>query len=122
VRLPAAASLPYDFYRLFVPQRPEKRAVVANSNYRDFGILISGAEKGGVLNPTVMWNFRKRHNLTVPQLAEVLGVHKSQVSRWETSQRKIPLWVEKFLTCLDATLPKKASTNPESPSSVAESQ
>lgn len=48
-----------------------------------------------------MWDFRRRHNLNVVQLAERLGVHKSQISRWETSRRNIPLWVEKFLACLD---------------------
>jgi len=48
-----------------------------------------------------MWDFRNRHHLNVVQLAERLGVHKSQISRWETSKRDIPLWVEKFLACLD---------------------
>ncbi len=60
-----------------------------------------GAKKGRVLRPHVLWDFRKRHNLTVPGLAEMLGVHKSQISRWETSQRPIPPWMEKSLACLD---------------------
>jgi transcriptional regulator with XRE-family HTH domain len=60
------------------------------------------------LKAEVLWDFRKRHNLTVSELAEMLGVHKSQVSRWETDKRKIPYWLEKFLACLDATFPKKA--------------
>ena len=63
--------------------------------------------KGKDLKPEVMWDFRIRHNLTTVQLAERLGVHKSQISRWETRKRKIPLWVEKLLACLD----REARTN-----------
>jgi len=58
-----------------------------------------------------MWDFRIRHHLTGSELAEMLDVHKSQISRWETSQRPIPLWIEKFLGCLDRTLPNKASAS-----------
>jgi transcriptional regulator with XRE-family HTH domain len=77
-----------------------------------------------ILRPPQLWNFRERHNLTGTDLAEMLGVHKSQVSRWETGKRKIPLWLEKFIACLDSTLPAKASTNarPTSYSSGAESK
>lgn len=53
------------------------------------------------MKPAVMWDFRIRHDLTLVELVERLGVHKSQVSRWETGKREIPLWVEKFLACLD---------------------
>jgi len=53
------------------------------------------------MNPAVLWDFRLRHRLSVVELAQRLGVHKSQVSRWETGQRKIPPWLEKFLGCLD---------------------
>ena len=53
---------------------------------------------------TDMWIFRRRHNLTTVDLAQLLGVHKSQISRWETGQRQIPLWLEKFLQCLDGTV------------------
>lgn len=48
-----------------------------------------------------LWNFRKRHNLNGKQLAEIIGVHRSQVTRWETDQQKIPMWLEKFLACLE---------------------
>ena len=53
------------------------------------------------MTPSDIWDFRKRHELTVAGLAEVLGVHKSQVSRWETGQREAPPWLPKFLAALD---------------------
>jgi len=59
--------------------------------------FILKTKKGRVLRPAVLWDFRRRHNLTVPELAEMLGVHKSQISRWETSQRPIPPWMENSL-------------------------
>jgi transcriptional regulator with XRE-family HTH domain len=65
--------------------------------------------KGRLLKPPAIWDFRIRHNLTGSELARLLGVHKSQVSRWETGQREIPAWLEKFLACLDKTLPGGAS-------------
>ncbi len=61
------------------------------------------------MEPYILWDFRKGHNLTGLELAEMLGVHKSQVSRWETGQRQIPPWLKKFLACLDETLAIKAS-------------
>lgn len=60
---------------------------------------------------TAMWTFRRRHNLTGADLAKMLGVNKSQISRWETGQRQIPLWMEKFLECLDRTLAGSAIKN-----------
>jgi hypothetical protein len=63
--------------------------------------------KGRDLKPEDIWSFRIRHNLTGSQLAERLGVHKSQISRWETMQRPIPLWMEKFLACLDSAVSGK---------------
>ena len=46
---------------------------------------------------TDLWNFRNKHNLTCTQLAEIVGVHKSQVTRWETGKQKIPRWLSKLL-------------------------
>jgi transcriptional regulator with XRE-family HTH domain len=66
------------------------------------------SKKGRDLKPEAIWDFRKRHNLTGLELAEMLGVHKSQISRWETGQRQIPLWLEKFLACLDGIFADKA--------------
>jgi hypothetical protein len=57
--------------------------------------------KGEEMEATKIWDFRKRHDLTVAGLAEILGVHKSQVSRWETGQREPPPWLPKFLAALD---------------------
>ena len=76
--------------------------------------LILKERKGSILTPPDIWNFRKRHNLTGADLARILGVHKSQVSRWETGQRPIPLWLEKFLACLDQTLPVRTSARASS--------
>lgn len=50
---------------------------------------------------TDLWDFRKRHGLTCIELADKIGVHRSNVTRWENGQQKIPLWLDKFLACLD---------------------
>lgn len=60
------------------------------------------------MKPAAMWDFRRRHRLTTVELAQLLGVHKSQVSRWETGQRRIPPWLEKFLECLDGRVVRHA--------------
>jgi DNA-binding transcriptional regulator YiaG len=73
-------------------------------------------KKGSLLNPPDIWNFRTRHDLTGADLARMLGVHKSQISRWETGQRESPLWLEKFLACLDQTLPSSRSVKASSKS------
>ena len=85
---------------------------VADSNYGLFRPFTFWMKKGEDLRASDMWDFRRRHNLTGSDLAKILGVHKSQISRWETGQRGIPLWLEKFLACLDVTLAGKASGSP----------
>lgn len=87
---------------------PMKNGQVADGNLGLFGAFIFWMKKGEDLKASDMWDFRRRHNLTGSDLAKIVGVHKSQISRWETYQRRIPLWLEKFLACLDATLPGKA--------------
>ncbi len=47
--------------------------------------------------PAYLWDLRKKHNLTCAVLAEIVGVHKSQITRWETGQQKIPQWLENLL-------------------------
>jgi predicted transcriptional regulator len=47
--------------------------------------------------PTDLWILRQKHNLTCAALAEIVGVHKSQVTRWETGKQKIPQWLENLL-------------------------
>ncbi len=47
--------------------------------------------------PADLWDLRKKHNLTCAALAEIAGVHKSQVTRWETGKQKIPQWLENLL-------------------------
>ena len=58
------------------------------------------------MKPDDLANFRKRHDLTPSALADLLGVHKSQISRWENERREPPLWLEKFLACLGEQLPE----------------
>ena len=53
-----------------------------------------------------IYDFRKRHNLTCSALAEMIGVHKSQVTRWEMGTQKIPAWLPKMLALLDEKLSK----------------
>lgn len=49
------------------------------------------------MHPTDLWNLRNKYNLTCAQLAEIVGVHKSQVTRWETGKQKIPPWLSNLL-------------------------
>jgi len=49
------------------------------------------------IHPTDLWNLRIKYNLTCAQLAEIVGVHKSQVTRWETGKQKIPPWLSNLL-------------------------
>lgn len=53
--------------------------------------------------PTDLWNLRKKYNLTCSALADVVGVHKSQVTRWETGKQKIPQWLVKLLDYWEKT-------------------
>lgn len=61
------------------------------------------------MNKIDLWNFRKRHNITCSELASKIGVHRSQVTRWENDQQKIPKWLERFLECLDELAKLKSS-------------
>jgi DNA-binding transcriptional regulator YiaG len=64
--------------------------------------------------PTDLWIIRQRHNLTCAALAEIVGVHKSQVTRWELGKQKIPQWLENLLryweraeSCSDGKSPER---------------
>jgi DNA-binding transcriptional regulator YiaG len=46
---------------------------------------------------TDLWDLRKKHDLTCAALAGIVGVHKSQITRWETNKQKIPRWLENLL-------------------------
>ena len=54
-------------------------------------------------------NFRKRHFLNGKELAHLVGVHPSQVTRWENGNQTVPQWLENFLSCLDKQLPAQRS-------------
>ena len=47
--------------------------------------------------PSDLWDLRKKHDLTCAALAEIVGIHKSQITRWETGKQKIPQWLENLL-------------------------
>ncbi len=49
------------------------------------------------MHHTDLWILRKKYNLTCSALAEIVGVHKSQVTRWETGKQKLPQWLENLL-------------------------
>jgi DNA-binding transcriptional regulator YiaG len=51
-----------------------------------------------------LMNFRKRHYLNCKELARLVGVHPSQVTRWENGMQTVPQWLENFLSCLDKQL------------------
>ncbi len=51
-----------------------------------------------------LMNFRKRHFLNCRELAHLVGVHPSQVTRWEIGTQTVPQWLENFLSCLDKQL------------------
>ena len=53
------------------------------------------------MTPEQIQDFRTRHNITIAELAEKIGASTSQISSWENGRRVIPLWVGKFLNCLD---------------------
>jgi len=38
---------------------------------------------------------------TQKEISELLCVNQSQISRWERGFQPIPLWVEKYMGCLD---------------------
>lgn len=59
--------------------------------------------RSATLFPTDLWNLRNKHNLTCAQLAEIVGVHKSQVTRWETGKQKIPFWLSNLLRYWEAS-------------------
>jgi len=39
-------------------------------------------------------NWRKKKNLTQKKLAEIIGVDRVTVARWETGRRRIPHWLD----------------------------
>lgn len=60
-----------------------------------------------------LMRFRKRHYLNGRELAHLVGVHPSQVTRWESGIQTVPQWLENFLSCLDKQLPGSATSEDE---------
>lgn len=48
--------------------------------------------------------FRNKWKLGMSELARMLGVNPSQITRWEMSKQKIPNWLPRFLDLLDEKL------------------
>jgi hypothetical protein len=63
------------------------------------------------LSHTAIWDFCRRHDLAVSESAEMLGAHKSQISRWEPGWRKVPPRLKGFLLRLGGTCASKESTS-----------
>ncbi len=54
----------------------------------------------GGMKPAALRQWRTNRGLTVPQLAEALGVTRATVYRWESGVRQMPRWAELRLTTL----------------------
>lgn len=48
------------------------------------------------MKPKEIKKYRTRLSKTQNELAEDLGVHQSQISRWERGLQKIPRWAVKY--------------------------
>ena len=53
------------------------------------------------LTPEELRNWRLKHGLTQQQLAELLGVRHSTISRWETGKHPIPKYMGLLLQCIE---------------------
>lgn len=49
------------------------------------------------MTPSELLELRKQKGWTQARLAEELGCHQSQVSRWESGKRPVPKWVKKSI-------------------------
>uniref|UniRef100_A0A6M3K3L2 Putative DNA binding, helix-turn-helix domain containing protein n=1 Tax=viral metagenome TaxID=1070528 RepID=A0A6M3K3L2_9ZZZZ len=45
--------------------------------------------------------YRKSKQMTQRELADMLGVNQSQISRWERGVQSVPEWVERLIDCLN---------------------
>ena len=52
------------------------------------------------MKPEEITTWRKKQNLTQMALAEILGVTRAAVSRWESGKRPIPPFLHLALKCL----------------------
>lgn len=64
------------------------------------------------MQPDELKAFRDKRGLTQQGLADLLGVERNTVNRWEMGERRIPQMAEKLIRCLvlEKKLLKKAST------------
>jgi transcriptional regulator with XRE-family HTH domain len=54
-----------------------------------------------VLDSLKILDLRKQNGWTQEELAELLGVHQSQVSRWESGKTPVPDHIVKLIECLE---------------------
>ncbi|MEW6214964.1 MAG: helix-turn-helix transcriptional regulator [Nitrospirota bacterium] len=52
------------------------------------------------MNPEELTTWRTKHGLSQEALANILGVTKACISRWESGHRKIPAFLHIALECL----------------------
>ena len=52
-------------------------------------------------NSRKIWQYRQKYGLTQTELAKVIGIDQSQVSRWESGENQVPISVLKLLDCLE---------------------
>ena len=64
--------------------------------------LTNIVDNGNLLemNPKELIAWRERHGLNQVKLADLLGVTKACISRWESGERKIPAFLHITLKCL----------------------
>ena len=56
------------------------------------------------MTPLQFTRHRKKLFRTQAAAAEALGVSPQAVSMWENGRREVPLWVVKFLDCLERSV------------------
>lgn len=52
------------------------------------------------MTPKELTSWKKRHGLNQVELANILGVTKASISRWESGKRPIPAFLHLALKCL----------------------
>ena len=64
---------------------------VDNGNHKEYDYFMNSAD---------LTKWRTERNLTQEQLADLLGVTKGCISRWEAGERHIPPFLQLALNCL----------------------
>jgi DNA-binding transcriptional regulator YiaG len=62
--------------------------------------MVTAYDKVNMMEPKDLTEWRKAKGLMQEQLANLLGVTKACISRWESGDRKIPAFLHITLKCL----------------------